>query len=512
MKINADSRPHPSKPGGRKAAEEGQKGKVDPRFEKLDANQDGTLSGKELLERGAARFAARDANGDGKVSRKESRMDFKLLDADGDGKLNEAEAQGFGRYGKDEDGSVSKEEFLQGQRADRATAREAIRNHTFDQLDADGNGKLGKREGRELEGYDANDDGKVTREEFHAGRGADWKAKRDERFEGRFDALDRNGDGVLSRKEGKEFRGYDLDGDRRVSRLEFHNGQEADRKAEVFGGILGETIKADYQAEAANGLEEPTLPQSAKGPTDLVISSFNVLGSSHTTPGGEKPGMDSGVTRIRRAAKLLNEHKVDVVGFQELQSDQLREFKKVAGDKFGVYPGEKLPGQANANSIAWRKDKWDLVKADSIAIPYFGGHKVDMPVVLLRNKETGQEAYFTNFHNPASTRKHPDQEKWRDKATDLEIDLVNRLRKSGKPVFLTGDMNEREEYFNRMSKGTDMNAANEGRDGRPRQMGIDWIFGSSDVSFSGYVKDQGKLVRDTSDHPMIVSKARIHGD
>jgi exonuclease III len=283
----------------------------------------------------------------------------------------------------------------------------------------------------------------------------------------------------------------------------------------VLSGLFQQLkdLLARLLSASADPLLETQTPKPPQKPTDLVISSFNVLGSSHTVPGGERPGMEPGPARIRSAVKLLEQHQVDVVGFQELQEDQLREFQKVAGDRYAIYPGFALGKRESVNSIAWRKDKWELVRPGSIEIPYFNGNRRQMPVVRLRNRETGQEAYFANFHNPADTKRFPDQERWRDLATEKQIDLVNRLRKeTGLPVFVTGDMNEREEYYDTLTRQTEMVAANSGPRGqRPKQMGIDWIFGSPDVHFSNYTRDRSALVKRTTDHPMIVSKARIDG-
>ena len=256
----------------------------------------------------------------------------------------------------------------------------------------------------------------------------------------------------------------------------------------------------------------PTPPPASPGrATQSVISSFNVLGSSHTRPGGNKPGMDPGPVRIRRAVELLRAHKVDIVGFQEFQPDQVKEFNKVAGREFAVYPGMQLGRGPNVNSIAWRKDTWDLVKAETIPIPYFHGKPVKMPYVRLRNKHTGQEVYVANFHNPASTKRVGNQEKWRDIATDKQIALVNRLkRETGLPVIVTGDMNERDEYYHRMTQGAPMVTADPGVKNKKKKMAIDWIFGTKDdVSFSHYVRDRSAYVQKTTDHPMIVSRARI---
>ncbi|MBX5481875.1 MAG: hypothetical protein IRZ16_08575, partial [Myxococcaceae bacterium] len=111
------------------------------------------------------------------------------------------------------------------------------------------------------------------------------------------------------------------------------------------------------------------------------------------------------------------------------------------------------------NSIAWRKDKWELVKGRSVTVPYFEGHKKQMPVVLLKNKETGQKAWFINVHNPASTKLHPHNEHWRDVAAQKEIALIKKLEKTGLPVILTGDMNEKQEARRHILRGTDMKAA-----------------------------------------------------
>jgi hypothetical protein len=39
--------------------------------------------------------------------------------------------------------------------------------------------------------------------------------------------------------------------------------------------------------------------------------------------------------------------------------------------------------------------------------------------------------------------------------------------------------------------------------------GIDWILGSASVRFSGHVRDRGDLVRATTDHPVVIARARV---
>jgi endonuclease/exonuclease/phosphatase family metal-dependent hydrolase len=252
------------------------------------------------------------------------------------------------------------------------------------------------------------------------------------------------------------------------------------------------------------------LEKTGSGSTNLVVSSFNVLGSSHTGAGSDHPGVKTGVKRMRYTAKLFEQHGIDVAGLQECQADQFAEFNKLTNHKYAAFPGTEL-GRNTVNSIVWDKSKWTAVEKHTIDIPYFGGHREPMPYVLLQNKQTGQRTWVANFHNPASTKHHPDQQRFRNAATDKEIALVKRLeKKTGLPVVLTGDMNENAEYYKRMTAGTNLESSHKGPNGsRPNDTGIDWIFGSPSVHFSGYDRSRDPLVKKASDHPIVVSNAKI---
>ena len=247
---------------------------------------------------------------------------------------------------------------------------------------------------------------------------------------------------------------------------------------------------------------EAQLPDDA----EFVLSSFNVLGSSHTAG---KARLASGVSRVRQAANLIKQHGVDVVGFQELQPDQYRAFLGSAGGAFDVYPGLAAGALGVDNSIGWRTSEWTLQQSATVPIPYFDGNLRPMPYVLLKHNETGRMAWFANFHNPATNPKRGNNDGHRAAAAAREVALANQLfNESGYPVFVTGDMNDRESYFCRMTGGAPMIAANGGsNDGRcnppPYPMPVDWIFGSEFVTFSNWVRDEGPLVRRTTDHPMI---------
>ncbi len=262
---------------------------------------------------------------------------------------------------------------------------------------------------------------------------------------------------------------------------------------------------------------QPTTRSSVddRGRVTFTISSFNVLGSFHTRPRARLSRMGSGVERIGRTVRLLDRHAVDVVGFQEFQMDQFEEFYRLAGDRYGVYPGG-VNRRAVQNSIAWNLDSWQFVDGRAVPIPYFKGVEWAMPVVLLQNKLTGQLAYFMNFHNPATNRRHKKNAKWRNEAMMREIALTNVLYyETGLPVFLTGDMNERDKYFCPVRAQSPMKSASGGnvRDGvctMPPSPGVDWIFGAKRRGkFTRFLRDDSRLVDRTSDHPMLVADVRL---
>ena len=240
------------------------------------------------------------------------------------------------------------------------------------------------------------------------------------------------------------------------------------------------------------------------------MATFNLLGSSHTAKGGHSPGMASGVARMPGALQILAQHQVSVAGLQEFQPDQRAAFQRQATG-WAMYPGLSMGRKAGENSVAWRTDTWDLVKTGLVNITYFNGRERPMPYVLLKNKETGAQAYFSTFHNPANIGGN--MQRWRTEATIREIKLFNELEATGIPQFVTGDMNERSEYFCRVTAGTRLVAAaggsNDGTCRPPKPIGIDWILGSPSVKFSDYTVDRSALVRRTTDHPVVVTHVTL---
>ena len=305
-------------------------------------------------------------------------------------------------------------------------------------------------------------------------------------------------------------------------------GDELSRVKSVTAGILATVVAgaiglstvepagaAPAQAPAGwSATVDASVATAARGTSSFRVASFNVLGWSHTLNGAR--GRAGGVTRIAWANTLLERNRVDVAGFQELQVPQVNRFMAITAGKWALYPGLELKKRDSENSIGWRTDKFTLVDATTVKIPYFEGSPRAMPVVLLRDKSTGMLTYFSNFHNAAETSQHRNQGRWRLAASRIEIALQKQLWSTGIPRIMTGDMNERSAYFCRVTRnGTPLKAARPKsqrvngvcRPGRPPF--VDWIFGSLYLTFSGYAEDNGALAKKTSDHPVVVSTATV---
>jgi len=251
-------------------------------------------------------------------------------------------------------------------------------------------------------------------------------------------------------------------------------------------------------------------------PYSFTIATFNVLGHSHTVAGGAHARFADSSTRMGWTLSGLAAASVDLVGLQEVQPQQLGSFLGRAGGTWSIWPGNALGRWGMANSVAWRKDTFAVVRSHTMDIPYFGGQPRMQPYILLQHKLTGQKLWIANFHNPANHGSPGANTRYRRIATDREIDLANALAKTGWPVFFTGDFNDREEIFCPLTRNTALKAANGGSTGAicspPDKMPVDWIFGSNRVRFTGYAAIDSGIIAQASDHPLVVAEVRVPKD
>ena len=260
-------------------------------------------------------------------------------------------------------------------------------------------------------------------------------------------------------------------------------------------------------------VDRPNPRRAAPPVLTFRMATFNALGSSHTHKGGRRKQKAPGSARTARAGQYVVDNNIDLIGFQEMQADQRSAFMNATGGRYALYPGNELRSGDGENSIAYRLDTWELVKADTISIPYFGGNPRNMPILLLRNKQTGITAYFTNFHNPADTAEFGPQARWRAAATNLEVGLFSQLKNDGYPIFVTGDMNDRGPWFCSVAPAGDLIAAAAtvfgGSGCSIPGFRIDWIAASQGVQFTNYHEDRSGLVAWMTDHPVVITDATI---
>ncbi len=238
----------------------------------------------------------------------------------------------------------------------------------------------------------------------------------------------------------------------------------------------------------------------------LVVTSFNVLGSQHTRPGGGVPHFAPGRIRTEWAADALRGMGADIVSFQELQHDQYQQLRTTLGDTYSFYPenttrSPKLVWQ----SVMWRTSEWELIEAKDVWVPVIGTTRPN-PFVHLRNRATGRTIWLMNVHN--SSKRTPERQRERNRAVQIELDHVQQQRKQGTPVLLMGDFNEKEVAFCKVTGQTDLDAVNGGtHDGSrctpPRGMHIDWIFGAPAFKPRDHDYLRSPLTNRITDHTVL---------
>jgi endonuclease/exonuclease/phosphatase family metal-dependent hydrolase len=240
----------------------------------------------------------------------------------------------------------------------------------------------------------------------------------------------------------------------------------------------------------------------------FTLATFNVLGASHTDPGGSRGAWPGYRVRLPKAIAMLERYGADVVGLQEFQRRQRELFLELAGREWGIYPSSATADPEN--SIIWRTDRFELRRAGTFPVPYFNGHIRQMPYVFLRDKLTGRTAWFVNVHNPADTSRYPNQGRWRAEAIRRERQLVINLRADGRPVYLTGDFNARWEAFCPLTAKKLMISPESIPSmtcKMPKYSWVDWIFAAGQTRFNELRVDTSPRGQRISDHPLIVGEA-----
>ncbi len=190
-----------------------------------------------------------------------------------------------------------------------------------------------------------------------------------------------------------------------------------------------------------------------------VITSFNVLGSNHTQPGGGALNYAPGRIRTEWTANLLQSTSADIVAFQELKSDQYAQLQKTLAPTYAFYPATVDTGKVVWQSVMWDTSQWDFVSAVDVSVPVIGTTRPN-PMVRLRSKLTGRNIWVFNVHN--SSKNTPARQRERNAAVKIEIAKIQAQRAKNIPVIFLGDMNERKTVFCKVVRQTDLRAVTGG--------------------------------------------------
>lgn len=269
--------------------------------------------------------------------------------------------------------------------------------------------------------------------------------------------------------------------------------------------------EAERQAEQGpqrkrRGSTAPATP-TASGPMAVRIGSFNVLGSQHTGPSGPRSNYAAASVRTPQAVALIREHGIDILGTQELQADQLRDVQGRTG--MAAYPGFGWGEAETDNSILYDSGQFELVSGSQFTIPFMGRPR-PQPIVRLRHLASGREFYVVNTHPSAGGGRYATE---RANGRSTLVGVVNRLKGEGLPVFVTGDMNDREAFYCGAMPPTGMTAPNGGSYGSgcqppPQPLPVDWVVGHG-ATWSSYWRDTRPVERRISDHFLISATAQV---
>ncbi len=262
--------------------------------------------------------------------------------------------------------------------------------------------------------------------------------------------------------------------------------------------------RAEERARKREAAEER---RAASAPFTVRIGSFNVLGSQHTAPGGDRTRYPPASTRTAGAAGVVADHGVDILGTQELQADQLRDLQNRTG--MAAWPGTAWGENETDNSILYDPGVFEVVSGRSFTITFMGSSH-PQPIVRFRHLATGREFYVVNTHPSAGGGSYATE---RRNGQAALVGVVNDLESEGLPVMVTGDMNDREAFYCNVVPPTGMVAPNGGSysggcQPPPSPLPVDWVAGTG-VTWSSYWRDTSPVTRKISDHFFISALAHV---
>ena len=203
----------------------------------------------------------------------------------------------------------------------------------------------------------------------------------------------------------------------------------------AFGAALAYGMFQPMVAEADASTDKP----SGK---PFVISSFNM----RTDCGADK-GELTWTNRLPRVLKVIEDHRFDVIGAQELKENQVAHLRDALGPKGYkiVGRGRLAEGKSEGVYIIYNAKRFDCTASDTFQLSetpdvwgsssWNSAYPRTCVWVQLRDRESGAEFRFYNTHLDNES------ELARRKGMELTVGRINADVSAGMTAFLAGDFN-----------------------------------------------------------------------
>ena len=294
-------------------------------------------------------------------------------------------------------------------------------------------------------------------------------------------------------------------------------------------GYVGKTARAGacgiyFAVEPHGKRQNPTAwlntyvgktPPVAKlfGNTGFNVASFNILGASHTARSSRYATY---TPRLNRAVTLMNSAQARRGRHPGVPGDAVRLLRApgATSKTWGAYywnPAGKKRDTENA--IIWRKSTMEFVS----------GHDLRHPLLQRQHPARAGRAAAREVdraHGVLHQRAQPGQRARATQRSSAPRRSRSRSRRSsscaatGRPVFLTGDFNDRAEGVlpadGRTSCSISPNSIPSMTCVYPRQSSIDWIFAAGQTRFSYFAaRHLPAAGQRISDHPVVQARAHL---
>lgn len=269
-------------------------------------------------------------------------------------------------------------------------------------------------------------------------------------------------------------------------------------------GALRPTTGPAPAGEAA----APAAAPMADGPVSFNIATFNILSSWHTRPGRGEAWMAPGPMRAHLAAEAIRLYDLGVVGLQEVDMDQIGVLAAELPN-YAFWAGSS-EGHAGVNTnLAWDTRRFTKT-ADGLLWVEFLSQRRANPYVRLRDNATGRQFWVMDVHNTPKRGGDPRLTEERKRQVAAEVTRIRTLQGTGLPVFLVGDLNDKDYTYCQFVTKTQLRSVlgYPGGCELPRGSHIEWIFGTK-TTWSNYKYDRAAMLTRITDHPIMAATATL---